>query len=138
MTIYLTPDNWQQQVACWRTEVNAWHPTPEPFACVAYLVTEAAEALDRALREQRPHDDRTNHHSKKATLGRELAQVIDMACTSASAYNIDLEAELQEWFAVVRARGATPLADADVNYAEYHQTYSITPTYAMLREDPHA
>ena len=96
--------NWQAQVTAWRAEVDAWHPTPEPFACVAYLATEAAEALDAALRDLRPADDRTNHHSKKATLGRELAQVIDMACTSATAYGIDLDTELQAWFDVVRER----------------------------------
>lgn len=113
--------NWQQAVDVWRDEVRGWHPTPPPFECVAYLATEAAEALDRALRDQRPHDDRTNSHSKKATLGRELAQVIDMACTSASAYGIDLESELRDWFDVVRARRAIP--------------YAVTQTFEVLHED---
>jgi hypothetical protein len=89
--------------ATWRDEVEAHHPLPEAFDCLAYLSTETGEALDTGLRLKRPRDDRTNGHHRN--LGRELAQVIDMAYASAIRYGIDLDAECDAWREEVRARG---------------------------------
>lgn len=94
--------NWQTQTAAWRAEVQDWHPTPGPKSSIDYMVTEAAECLDAALRLLLPQHDRTN--GKRPDIGRELAQVIDMACTAATGYHIDLEAEIAEWQDVVRGR----------------------------------
>jgi len=91
-------DTW----AAWRKEVEAWHPFPTGFISVAYLATEAGEALDTAIRLLISDHDRTNDHRRN--LGRELAQVIDMANAAAIRYGVNLDAECQAWRAVVRAR----------------------------------
>lgn len=93
----------QQEIwAQWRKDVEPWHPLPEGFDCLAYGVTEAAEALDTGLRLKRPQDDRTNGH--KRNLGRELAQWVDMAYASAIRYGIDLDGECAAWRAEVMRR----------------------------------
>lgn len=79
----------------WRYQVRDWHPLPDGFDCVAYLVTEAAEALDAALRLRRPNDDRS--HAREIALARELAQVVDMAYAAAQQYGVDLDAACAEW-----------------------------------------
>jgi len=89
--------------AAWRIEVEPWHPHPDGRSCLDYLVTEAGEAVDARLRLERPHDDRTN--GRERALGRELAQVVDMAYATAIRYGIDLDAEIAEWLEVVRRRG---------------------------------
>jgi len=97
------PPRTQQQVwAHWRADVAPWHPLPEGFDCLAYLSTEAGEALDTGLRLKRPQDDRTNGHHRN--LGRELAQIVDMAYASAIRYGIDLDAECETWRAEVMRR----------------------------------
>lgn len=96
-------NNWQTENTAWRATVEAWHPTPDPFISVAYLATEAGEALDAALRLRHPEHDRS--HDRRRALGRELAQVVDMALTAATGYGIDLAAELAEWYAEVVRRG---------------------------------
>ena len=87
----------------WRQIVQPWHPIPEAFDSLAYLSTEAGEALDSGLRLKRPDDDRTNGHQRN--LGRELAQIVDMAYASAIQYHIDLDQEIRDWRAEVVARG---------------------------------
>jgi NTP pyrophosphatase (non-canonical NTP hydrolase) len=86
----------------WRIEVEDKHPLPPRFFCVAYLGTEVGEAMDAAIRIERRRDDRT--HTRKRSLGRELAQVIDMAYASAIRYGIDLDQEIADWRNEVRAR----------------------------------
>lgn len=86
----------------WRDQVSDWHPLPDGFDCVAYLVTEAAEALDAALRLRRPDDDRS--HARGRALARELAQVVDMAYAAALRYDVDLDAACAEWRDEVRLR----------------------------------
>jgi NTP pyrophosphatase (non-canonical NTP hydrolase) len=92
----------QADFASWRAEVERWHPLPDGFHSLCYLATEAGEALDSALRLIRPHDDRTNGHLRN--LGRELAQVVDMAYAAALGYGIDLDAEIAAWQEAVRQR----------------------------------
>jgi NTP pyrophosphatase (non-canonical NTP hydrolase) len=93
----------------WRIEVADWHPLPERFDCVAYLCTEVGETMDAALRLKRKGDDRS--HTRKRSLGRELAQVIDMTYASAIRYGIDLDQEIADWRNEVRDR--RPQGDAD-------------------------
>lgn len=97
---------WQDEIKAWRKIVAPWHPTPPPLENAAYLATEAGEVLDAVLRLQRPHDDRTNGHDRKKPLGREIAQVIDMALTLANQYGINVDDELFSWCMEVEARGA--------------------------------
>jgi len=70
-------DTW----AAWRAEVESWHAFPTDFIAVAYLSTEAGEALDTAIRLLIPDHDRTHDHGRN--MGRELAQIIDLANTAA-------------------------------------------------------
>jgi len=95
-------NDWQEFIRRWREEVAPWHPTPPPDDSVYYLVTEAAEVLDAVMRMKRNGDDRT--HGKEHDLGRELAQVVDMAITAAIVYDIDLEKELILWTNEVKER----------------------------------
>lgn len=89
--------------AAWRAEVEDWHPFPTGFICVAYLATEAGEALDTAIRLLIPEHDRTHDHRRN--LGRELAQIADMTNAAAIRYGINLEAECRAWRDEVRDRG---------------------------------
>lgn len=93
----------QDVLRVWRTQVQPWHPLPDANACLLYLVSEIGEACDAVAFAQRPHDDRTHH--KERHLGRELAQIVDMAVATAIRYNIDLDAELTAWMADVVLRG---------------------------------
>jgi hypothetical protein len=86
----------------WRIEVADWHPCPNGFDCVAYLCTEVGETMDAALRFKRKGDDRT--HTRKRSLGRELAQDVDMAYAAAIRYGIDLDQEIEGWRNEVRSR----------------------------------
>jgi NTP pyrophosphatase (non-canonical NTP hydrolase) len=90
----------------WRIRVAPWHPLPDGRSCLDYLVTEVGEAVDARLRMDRPDDDRAN--GKQRHLGRELAQVVDMAYATAIRYDIDLDDEIDEWLAVVLERGNLP------------------------------
>lgn len=96
--------SWQDLIARWRDEVEAWHPTPSPRDSLDYAVTEIAEALDAALRMAHEDHDRT-HKKESLSLGRELAQALEMIFTTANSYGIDLEHELGSWMNEVRARG---------------------------------
>lgn len=87
----------------WRETVEPWHPLPDGRSCLDYLVTEVAEAVDARLRADRPGDDRSN--GKEHSLVKELAQVVDMAFSTAIAYGLDLDAAIIDWQAEVLARG---------------------------------
>ena len=98
----------QQYVEIWRENVKDWHPTPSRLETAAYMVTEAAEALDAVLRLEAPNHDRTNGHNTKAGLERELAQTLDMLLTLANLYGVDVFAGLYDWMAEVEDRGKRP------------------------------
>ena len=93
----------QTRFLAWRAEVEAWHPFPDADAALLYLVSEIGEACDAVAFTRRPGDDRTNH--KARDLGRELAQIVDMAYAVAIRHGIDLDAEVIKWMDVVRQRG---------------------------------
>ena len=95
----------QQYMEIWRDTVKDWHPTPSRLETAAYMVTEAAEALDAVLRIEAPGHDRTNGHHTKAGLERELAQTLDMLLTLANLYGVDVFVALYDWMAEVEERG---------------------------------
>lgn len=51
--------------------------------------------------------------------------------------NSDLNAQLRELRLALTEQPGEVLPDVPVNYDELRTTYSIQPTYAMLREDDH-
>lgn len=90
-------------IAAWRTEVNAWHPLPvDSHLTIQFMVTEAAECLDAAIRQRFTGLDRTR--AKQYNLGRELAQVVELCYTAAAQEGLDLDAAIEEWLDVVRRR----------------------------------
>lgn len=94
--------NEQDIWAEWRMEVQEWHPTPDRFVTLACLATEVGEALDTGIRLLNALPDRTHDHGRN--LGRELAQIIDLANTAAIQHNIYLEEECRAWRDEVRNR----------------------------------
>ena len=82
--------DWQQRIADTRREIEAIHRTPPLADCLAYAVTEAAEALDAVLRIERAQDDRTRPSDGKDRIGRELAQVAYMLGTAGNLLGYDL------------------------------------------------
>lgn len=111
--------DFQEKITVWRMCVRTWHPTPDPFTAVCYLATEAGEALDAALRLQHPDHDRS--HDRRRALGRELAQVLDMCCTAATEYGIDLAAELDAWLHEVIQRKPESADEGDSYAYRYRQ-----------------
>lgn len=107
--------DWQQRIADTRSQIEAIHRTPPLADCLAYAVTEAAEALDAVLRIERAGDDRTRSHAEKDAIGRELAQTAYMLGTAANLLGYDL-GPLDSSIAVTVASGraATALAVAMV------------------------
>lgn len=103
----------QQAVETWREQVQDWHSTPSRLETAAYLVTEAAEALDAVLRLEAPAHDRTNGHHLKAGLEREIGQTLDMLLTLANLYGIDAHSAMYDWMAEVMER--SPAKGADGN-----------------------
>ena len=101
----------QQYVELWREHVKDWHPTPSRLETAAYLVTEAAEALDAVLRLEQPKHDRTNGHHLKAGLEREIGQTLDMLLTLANLYGIDAHSAMYAWMAEVERRGNRATTD---------------------------
>lgn len=83
-------NDWQRRIATTRALVESFHPTPSFQDCMAYAVTEAAEALDAIMRLERAGDDRTRPHAAKDSLGRELAQTAEMLGTAANLVGHDL------------------------------------------------
>lgn len=101
----------QQYVETWRASVNDWHPTPTRLETAAYLVTEAAEALDAVLRLEAPGHDRTNGHHLKAGLEREIGQTLDMLLTLANLYGVDAHGAMYDWMSEVEERGKHATTD---------------------------
>jgi NTP pyrophosphatase (non-canonical NTP hydrolase) len=93
----------QNVFTAWRIKVAPWHPLPDANTCLLYLVSEIGEACDAVAFAQRPHDDRSHH--KERHLGRELAQVVDMAYATAIRHGIDLDVEIDDWLSEVVLRG---------------------------------
>ena len=100
----------QQHVERWRETVEDWHPTPSPLETAAYMVTEAAEVLDAVLRLDAPGHDRTNGHSLKAGLEREIGQTLDMLLTVANQHGVDAFCAMYDWMDEVTGRGTTTQA----------------------------
>lgn len=105
----------QQYVELWRDRVKGWHPTPSRLETAAYLVTEAAEALDAVLRMEQPDHDRTNGHHVKAGLEREIGQIMDMTLTLANLYGIDAHGAMYAWMGEVEDRSLAKVAERNGN-----------------------
>ena len=79
-----------QQVWKFRGQYNRFWRTPEPVNCLRYAVTEAAEALDAWLREERSKDARNQQKEKNVI--EELADCAIMLLSS-----IQPEDPVSEW-----------------------------------------
>lgn len=70
-----------RMVWTFRNAVNEWWATPSPVECLLYAYTEAGEAIDAWLREQRPGDARNNERDRDV-----LHELADTAIMLLSAF----------------------------------------------------
>jgi hypothetical protein len=92
-----------------------WHDGPSSELCNHQRQwrggTLTDQPSDRSPEINQQRRDRTNGHSAKAGLERELAQTLDMLLTLANLYGVDVFVALYDWMAEVEERGKVQRQD---------------------------